>query len=449
MLVMVSLAAASIAIIRRVEGTRILIWLAFWSGLYGLRLLILSPAVQLPQYIQYILPYFEVASSYLIFVFALFAWLELTRGKMRVFISIMISVELVIATAGITWYMRSGEAESFMLYNNLLVSIGLFILLVTVSIRKLSERLLVLPNRGVLAIGTLLFFSEALYSNLARLFGYQTKAIFGWLGFAALLFSLAYVAAKMIFSGERRLIKIESELETARQIQFSILPTQSPDLDNFGVAAAYYPMNAVAGDFYDFIRIDEHRAGFLIADVSGHGVPAALIASMIKVALQTVTDSADDPGELLGRLKKILGKQLSDGTFVTAAYLFVDSSSCQARYSAAGHPPLLYWDSQARQVRFIESNGLLFGFVNYDEYPVYTFSFNKGDRFLLYTDGLIEAENADGQLFSDDRLRDFVQSHTDMPASQLGPHLMQTLKSWQMPAVEQQDDMTWIIIDIE
>ncbi|MDZ7721320.1 MAG: hypothetical protein U5R06_00475 [candidate division KSB1 bacterium] len=132
---MVSLSSALIAIMRRAERTRILIWLAIWSGLYGLRLLILSPAVrfQLPDFIQSILPCFEISSSYLILVFALLAWLELTRGKMRVFMKTMISAGVVIAITGISWYLVSGEAKTFMIYNNLLTFIGLFILLVVVS----------------------------------------------------------------------------------------------------------------------------------------------------------------------------------------------------------------------------------------------------------------------------------------------------------------------------
>ncbi len=92
---------------------------------------------------------------------------------------------------------------------------------------------------------------------------------------------------------------IESELAVAREIQASILPRESPKLKNLRVAAAYRPMTAVAGDFYEFIPVDEDRIGFLVADVTGHGVPAALIASMIKVAMQAVVPFAHDPAKVL------------------------------------------------------------------------------------------------------------------------------------------------------
>ena len=95
------------------------------------------------------------------------------------------------------------------------------------------------------------------------------------LGFAALLSSLAYVDLQRVYANERRLSSIENELAIARQLQFSILPTATPDLCGLRIAAAYEPMTEVAGDFYEFLRVDEHRIGFLITDVSGHDVPAA------------------------------------------------------------------------------------------------------------------------------------------------------------------------------
>jgi sigma-B regulation protein RsbU (phosphoserine phosphatase) len=444
------LTAAGIAMIRRGKGFRILVWLAVWSFMYGARLLLLSPPVRilLPQVFEPCIPYIDVAISYLIVVFALLAWLDLTRDKMRFFMQIMIIAGMSVGLAGISWFIVCNAAETFMIYNNLLATCTLLVLVIVVSVRKLSDKFLVLPNRGILATGTLLFAAEALYSNLSRFFLYKTWPILGWLGFVALLFSLAFTAAKMIFASERRLFALENELETARKIQFSILPTKIPELHGLSIAATYHPMLAVAGDYYEFIQINQHQAGFLVADVSGHGIPAALIASMIKVAMQTVISSAKEPGEVLRLLGNILGNQLHDGQFVTAAYLYVDSKTSQARYSSAGHPPLLYWDSAARQVQFIESNGLLIGFSNETDYPVREFSFKKGDRFILYTDGLTEAENQAGEFFGDHCLSELIHKHKNIPAKELNEHILNGLKLWQRSQMPQQDDITWIIVDI-
>ena len=172
---------------------------------------------------------------------------------------------------------------------------------------SLSQKYLVLPSRGVLAVGSTVFVLEAVFVNLSRPFGYQPARFVGLaLAFAVLLFSFGYVALQMVFTNERRLLAIENELAIARQLQFSILPTTTPELRNLRIAAVYQPMTAVAGDFYEYLPVDEYRAGFLVADVSGHGVPAALIASMIKVATQSVVSFANDPSELLRRLRQHL-----------------------------------------------------------------------------------------------------------------------------------------------
>jgi serine phosphatase RsbU (regulator of sigma subunit) len=130
------------------------------------------------------------------------------------------------------------------------------------------------------------------------------------------------------FENERRLLTIESELETARQIQFSILPKSVPALPRLRIAAGYHPMSAVAGDFYQFIELDDHRLGVLVADVSGHGVPAALIAAMMKTAMQSVVPCAHSPRDVLQGLKVLSGH--AEDQFVTAANLTIPfaTSNC-------------------------------------------------------------------------------------------------------------------------
>ncbi len=446
--VLFGLGAATIAVIRRRSGVRILIWLAIWSGMYGVRLLIRFLAITGTPgpLMDYILQFAYVSLNYLIVVFALLAWLELAKGLLKVFLKIMLFTELAIAFAGIGWFVAAGEPNTFTFYNSLIAIWSLLSLILVTLSQKLSSRFLVLPDRGILATGTFIFAAEALYANVAPVLHYQAIPLLDSLGFAVLLFSLAFVAAQMIFANERRLVAIESELDTARRIQFSILPTTIPEIDGLRIAASYYPMSAVAGDFYDIIPVNQHQAGFLVADVSGHGVPAALIASMIKVAMQSAVSSAHKPGEVLHRLREILGNQLR-GQFVTAAYLYVDSKSGKALYSAAGHPPLLHWDAAAGQINFIESNGLLFNSVKKSSYPTRETDFGGGDRFILYTDGLTEAMNTAGELFGDRRLGEVIQSRQKEPAGELSTTLFMELKLWQKENA-QQDDLTWVIIDI-
>jgi phosphoserine phosphatase RsbU/P len=132
-----------------------------------------------------------------------------------------------------------------------------------------------------------------------------------------------------LFTNERRLLSIETELETARQIQSSILPATVPELENLRIAATYQPMNAVAGDFYQFVRSGNNHLGILMADVSGHGIPAALISSMIKVAMQSVAAHADDPAQVLSGLNRILWSE-AHGQFASAAYVWIDPENRNA-----------------------------------------------------------------------------------------------------------------------
>jgi sigma-B regulation protein RsbU (phosphoserine phosphatase) len=443
----VGFAACGIAAMRRRSGSRALIWLGIWSAMYGARPLADSLAVVafLPHWFQVGLPYLDTVSSYLILVVASLAFLELTTGKMRFFIWVVISVGLAIALAGIGFFIFTGSTDKLIPCNSFLATCSILVLATVVAVPRLSRKFLVTPDRGVLAVGMLVFLIEALYVNVSRPLGYHPPQVLDWLGFAVLLFSFGYVALQMVFANERRLLSIENELEIAREIQSSILPSCAPELSSLRINAAYHPMTAVAGDFYEFIPVDQYRVGFLVADVSGHGVPAALIAAMIKVAMQSVVSCAPDPSEVLRGLNRILSGQLRS-QFVSAAYLWLDTEIHKALYSAAGHPPLLRW--REGKLERIESNGLLFGVRRDSNYPVCEIPLNSGDRFLLYTDGIVEPENAAGDSFGDRKLEQVVRNNHSRPPSELSEQLLSEIRHWQPASMTQQDDITLIIIDV-
>jgi sigma-B regulation protein RsbU (phosphoserine phosphatase) len=181
--------------------------------------------------------------------------------------------------------------------------------------------------------------------------------------------------------------------------------------------------------------------------VSGHGVPAALIASMIKVAVPSVADSADDPGELLARLGRALHGHLQ-GQYVTAAYLWLDTDSRTARYAAAGHPPLVLWRAAEGSLSRIESNGLLFGVEPDSEYPSCEVPIAPGDRFVLYTDGLTEPENAAGEPFGEARLEQVLFGLRGSPTAAVPRRLLEAVRAWSPASVAQQDDITLVVIDM-
>jgi phosphoserine phosphatase RsbU/P len=438
--------ACAIAAIRWGRGVRILVWLGVFSGMYGIQKLIqpLVALAVLPHALKSATPYVGTAVMYLLLVSALFAWRELSLGKLRLLLLLEIFAGLAIALVGIVTFVFGGPNDKWMFYNNLLAVFSMLVLFIVVLVPRFSK-FLVITNHRVLTAATLIFAIEVLYTNLSSVLHYRVLPLVDSFGFAALLSSLGYVALEILFTNERRLLSIEAELETARQIQASILPSNVPELNRMRVSAAYLPMTAVAGDFYWFIAVDPHRAGFLVADVSGHGVPAALIASMIKVAMQSVVTCADDPSSVLRGVERTLSGQLR-GQFVSASYLWLDTENRKALYSAAGHPPLLRWGQG--KLESIQSNGLIFGVMTGCEYPVREISITTGDRFLLYTDGLIEPENTNGESFGDRRLEEIVLDNQSRPPSELSDRLLSELRHWQPASTTQQDDITLIVIDV-
>jgi sigma-B regulation protein RsbU (phosphoserine phosphatase) len=445
----IGLASCFLGAVRRRGGLRIFVWLGIWSGAWGARLLAESPAVvaALPHWAQICVPFLRIAVSYLLLCIASLAWLELSAGKFRQFLRVLVFISLAIGVAGIGVFVVTGSSDALIPFNNLLAAVALVVLVVIVSVPALSRKFLALPNRAVMIVGTLVFAAEALYYSLSRFLHYHTPAtrITGSLGFAVLLFSFGYVAVQIVLSSERRLLSIESELAIAREIQTSILPTGSPTIKNLRVATAYHPMTEVAGDFYEFIPLDHKCVGFLVADVTGHGIPAALIAAMIKVAMQSLVPYAHDPREVLRRLNSLLSAQIGP-QLVSAAYLWVDTENHVALYSAAGHPPLLHCREDA--LHRIESNGLLLGVLPESEYPLFDMTILSGDRFVLYTDGVSEPENALGNSFGEFKLEQVVRNNKSRPPSELLDQLLTEIRQWQPASRAQHDDITLIVIDI-
>ena len=446
--VFVGAATCAISVFRRGRGVRMFVWLGLWSAMYGAAQLARSPAVLAasPHWLRIGAPFAEISLTYLIVVAASLSFLELSLGRLRSIIEATAALGAIIAAGGIVTFIVKKSNEPWMLANNLLATVILLILVLVVAVPRLSARYLALQNRGVLAVGTFVFAAEALFVNLGRPLDIRTPPILDDLGFAALLFSFGYVALELAFTNERRLLAVESELDIARKMQLAILPSGAPEIRGLRMSAAYRPMTAVAGDFYEFIPVDDARLGILVADVAGHGVAAALIASMIKVATQSVAPSADDPGAVLRGLNRVLSGQLR-GQLVSAAYLWIDTETRTARYSAAGHPPLLRWRHGV--LERIESNGLLFGMLDDCDYPVRALSIETGDRFLLYTDGVVEPENGRSEFFGDTRLEEVVRQSQGRPPSECSRALLAAIDGWRPAAVPQQDDITLVIVDVD
>jgi phosphoserine phosphatase RsbU/P len=314
-------------------------------------------------------------------------------------------------------------------------------------------------DRGVLAFGLIILFLAFSYDRFARV------QIPGWGGgqphsFSAkepiepyavfvLICCLGYAATRRVLANERELASLGEEMRAARRIQSSILPEAAPRVPGFTVAFRYAPMTAVAGDFYDFMPLLPSGLGIIVADVAGHGVPAALIASMLKVAISSSDSSLDDPGKLLAGLNSTLCWR-AKGQYATAVYAYLDEANRTGRYSAAGHPPPLLCRNATQRLLPLREGGLLLGVRSNEAYSEEEFLLEAGDRLLFYTDGLLEATSPEGVEFGSARLEEFIRRQAHLSADRFAGQLLEEVLAW--PGINnkhlQSDDITIVVIDV-
>jgi sigma-B regulation protein RsbU (phosphoserine phosphatase) len=296
----------------------------------------------------------------------------------------------------------------------------------------------------ILRAGLSVFLLFAVFQNLANLGLIARSFRLEFIGFAVLLGCLGYVALARARRNEEQLLALNKELEIARNIQSQLLPPAA-SVPGLVTASRYVPASSVAGDFYDFLARDS-ALGVLIADVSGHGVPAALSASMVKVAVRSQAGHAGDPAAVLRGMNSILCGNLH-GQFVSAGYLFLNPAQRKLHYAGAGHPPLLIWRSRPRQVEILEENGLLLGILADACYSETTAPLERGDRCVLYTDGFLEATCPDGEAFGSERLQGFLAENASLSPDAFCDALVHRLIDWRGEAGSQQDDLTIVAID--
>jgi sigma-B regulation protein RsbU (phosphoserine phosphatase) len=305
--------------------------------------------------------------------------------------------------------------------------------------------------RTIQRIGGIGFLVAIIYDNLAGIAWPNAALRLEPFGAVAFIGSLAITTGRQFFARERELAVVESEMNTARGIQESILPRADLRLPGLQITARYLPMRGIAGDLYDFHVPDDHRVGVLVADVTGHGVPAALIASMAKVAFSAELAAADQPGVVLSAMNRTLCGHLS-GQFITAAYLFFDTERGDVRYSVAGHPPPILWRRRSgAAIDLAEIGGMLLGFQPTATYHDGQLSVEAGDRVLVYTDGLIEAEDRDGRPFGDVRLREMFALGRDLSSDGFADLLLDAVRAWSAHRGSDRafdDDLTFVVVDI-
>ncbi|MEO1535710.1 MAG: PP2C family protein-serine/threonine phosphatase [Planctomycetota bacterium] len=204
--------------------------------------------------------------------------------------------------------------------------------------------------------------------------------------------------------------RVDRELQTVAEIQRSLLPAQLPDIDRLDIAAHYETSERAGGDYYDVFPLANGRWGFLIADVCGHGTPAAVLMAITHALAHTAPDECMSPGNLLAYVNDRLSKRYTDnGTFVTAFYGVFDPADLSFVYASAGHnPPRVKRCSDGSMFVLNQAQSLPLGIMEGVEFPEARAELIPGDQVVLYTDGITEAFNDDDELYDVRRLDDVL-----------------------------------------
>ena len=251
--------------------------------------------------------------------------------------------------------------------------------------------------------------------------------------------------------------RLEEELRIAHEIQMSLLPQGPLQMPGLSVTALCVPAREVGGDYYDFLPLDDHRVGVLIADVSGKGTSAALYMAELKGLMLSLSENHSSPRELLIAANRIIAHHLDARSFITMTYAIVDLRKRSMTYARAGHTPLIYVPGDgggARGVRILVPDGMVVG-LKLDNGEMFsrllqeeTIALRPGDLYLFFTDGISEAMNAHDECFGEPRLGELIQAHAHLPSAELRERVLREIAALVGDA-PQHDDMTMILLKVD
>ncbi|MGA2166937.1 MAG: PP2C family protein-serine/threonine phosphatase [Terracidiphilus sp.] len=242
--------------------------------------------------------------------------------------------------------------------------------------------------------------------------------------------------------GTARLEMQEQELERAREIQQSLLPKKIPQLPGFEVAGAWQPASTVSGDYYDVLRLGDHRLGICIADVVGKGVSAALLMANVQAAVRAFAGDSESPAQVCAKVNSLLHENTATGKFVTFLYGILDGETHTFQYCNAGHLyPILVSGGSARM---LEQGGAVLGVFPDWIYEDSSVELRTGDRLLLFTDGITEASDAEGREFEETSIATFAKANSTLSAKELNSRLLAKVTAF--CGAHFRDDATLLVI---
>ena len=250
-----------------------------------------------------------------------------------------------------------------------------------------------------------------------------------------------------LYEEEKQLRRYEHELELARRIQHGLVPKTRPETDRLDIASHFSPADKVGGDYFDYFDFGNDRIGVVMADVSGHGPAAALVMTMVKGVLHAMSHGFESPDLVLSELNDVLNEIGPNDMFVTMVFLVFDLRKNCLQFSNAGHNPLVCYDGQSKSCQMQELPGPALSITSRAEYRIKQIDLSPGDLILIYTDGVTEAFNEQGQMFDESRLIQCVREAGAEKARVVVQKIKASLDAFRSGA-RQSDDIAMIALKI-
>ncbi len=326
---------------------------------------------------------------------------------------------------------------------NILVLVGVFLLfLIIVSTFRKGNR-----ESYLFVFGIMIFLVTGVRDALVDLGVLPRYEFVNHWGMLVMVFSIGMIVVYRIVDFNRRYYGYSHEMRLARRIQMSVLPGERPEVPGMEVAAAYHPMVSIGGDFYSYRHFRERKLGVFISDISGHGVPSALISLMVKVIFDYESGNGEDPAALLAGMNDRLLEKM-ESNFLTACYAVIDLDRGRASIASAGHPPTWILKRSAGSLREIKPRGRLIGCFKDIASATKEVPIESGDKIIMITDGILEARNIAGEMFGSREFAEFIKLMGYLPAGDFSNALMERLKKWIRPEKRFEDDLTMVVVDI-
>ena len=239
---------------------------------------------------------------------------------------------------------------------------------------------------------------------------------------------------------------IEQELEAAKQIQKYIIPKDFSHISYPKISGTYLPIEDIGGDYFDTYQISDNKYGFLIADVTGHGIPAALVMSMSKMIFSIYAPRYESTREYLAAMNSQMRSLLMAGQYITGFYVIYDDEAKTITYTNAGHTKALYFRASTGKVLALDTYGLFVGISDEVEYEEKSIAVQPGDRLFLYTDGISEIKNEEREEFGVQRLAKFIKKNNDCSGDAFCEDLLEDVESF-VPLGERDDDVAFLSVE--